>query len=315
MWRVRGVPTDFGKTTLADVLQRHPDLQCLNNMAANNPGESNDNGIVVNTLASDLYFDQVATVRFANLPTKLDSLERNNQLVVDIQVSPGSIQAGNKRKRDAKLTIDERFDGLTVLSSPPNQEHKIDVLAISGLGSHPFGSFVHKREGHMWLADSLPRDMPGARVMIYGYQSGLQHSNSFAHLGDYARSLQVAISGLLQSENAKPLVLLGHSLGGLLVKEALVQIAESETGSELINLIFGLLFFGVPNDGLDIESLVPMVNDQPNRFLLESLGSMNSQILSIQRRNFSNILDRTNLEIFCFYETELSPTATKVVVL
>ena len=167
----------------------------------------------------------------------------------------------------------------------------------------------------MWLADSLPRDMPGARVMIYGYQSGLQHSNSLAHLGDYARSLQVTISGLLQSENAKPLVLLGHSLGGLLIKEALVQIAESETGSELINLIFGLLFFGVPNDGLDIESLVPIVKDQPNRFLLESLSSMNSQILSIQRRNFSNILDRTNLEIFCFYETELSPTATKVVVL
>ena len=315
MWRVRGVPADFDNTKLADVLQRHPDLQFLNDMAANIPEERYNNGVVVNTLASDLNLDQIATVHFANLPTKLDSLERNNQLVVDIQVSPGSIQAGNKRKRDAQLTIDEHFDGLTVLSSPPNHEHQIDVLAISGLGSHAFGSFVHKHDGNMWLADSLPWDIPGTRVMIYGYHSGLQQSSSFAHLGDYARSLQVAISSLLQSEKKKPLVLVGHSLGGLLIKEALIQIADSETVSDLINLISGLLFFGVPNDGLDIESLVPMVKDQPNRFLLESLDSKNSQMLSIQKRNFAKILDRTDLEMFCFYETELSPTAIKVVVL
>jgi protein SERAC1 len=85
--------------------------------------------------------------------------------------------------------------------------------------------------------------------------------------------------------------------------------------SDLINLISGLLFFGVPNDGLDIESLVPMVKDQPNRFLLESLDSKNSQMLSIQKRNFAEILDRTDLEMFCFYETELSPIAIKVVVI
>jgi hypothetical protein len=314
-WRVRGVPPDFDKTKLAEVLQHHPDLRCLNNTAANNPDGSNDNNVVVNTLASDLYFDQIATVCFCNLPTQLDKLERNHQLAVDLRVSPGSIQAGNKRKRDAQLTIDEHFDGVTVLSSPPSQEHEIDVLAISGLGSHPFGSFVYKREGHMWLGDSLPRDIPRARVMIYGYQSGLQHSTSFAHLGDYASSLQAAISRLLQSEKTKPLVLLGHSLGGLLIKEAMVQIAESESGPDLINLIFGLLFFGVPNDGLDIESFVPMVKDQPNRFLLESLSVKNSQVLNILRRNFSKILERTDLEIFCFYETELSPIATKVVVL
>jgi alpha-beta hydrolase superfamily lysophospholipase len=102
-----------------------------------------------------------------------------------------------------------------------------------------------------------------------------------AHLGDYARSLQAAISRLLQSEKTKPLVLLGHSLGGLLIKEALVQIAESESGPDLINLIFGLLFFGVLNDRLDTESFVPIVKDQPNRFLLESLSTKNSQMLNI----------------------------------
>ena len=164
----------------------------------------------------------------------------------------------------------------------------------------------------MWLCDSLPKDMPTARVMIYGYESGLQRSNSFAHLSDLAGSLRIAIMRLLRSGKKRPLILIGHSLGGLLIKEALIQILESESGSDVIALLAGILFFGVPNDGMDIESLIPMVGDQPNRSLLESLSAMNTQILGLQRRHFSRILSRGNLEMFCFFETELSPTAAQV---
>ena len=243
-------------------------------------------------------------------------MKANRQLTIDIPVTPENPPDGLKRKRDSlqiiKLTIDEHFNGITVLFSPPTEEHQIDVLAISGLGSHPFGSFVHKRDGHMWLSDSLPRDIPAARVMIYGYESGLQRSTNFAHLDDLAGSLQIAVSRLLRSEKKTRLVLIGHSLGGLLIKEALIRIAESDSESDLISFIFGVLFFGVPNDGMNTESLVPMVNDQPNRFLLESLNALNSQVLRFQSRNFSRILSQTNLEMFCFYETELSPTAARV---
>jgi hypothetical protein len=321
-WRVRGVPPDFDKKKLADVLRLHPDLQCPNNDTTSDPdganGANNDNGARVHTLAPDLRLpDQVAAIRFHNLPSRLRTLKSNSQLSIDIDIPPENPPAGAKRKREslqtARLTVDERFDGVTVLSSPSTDEkHQIDVLAISGLGSHPFGSFVNKRDGFMWLSDSLHRDMPAARVMIYGYESELQRSTSFAHFGDLAGSLQIAISQLLRSEKKKRLILIGHSLGGLLIKEALIRIADSKSKSDLIDLIFGVLFFGVPNDGMDIESLVPMVNDQPNRLLLESLNPMNSQILRLQKRNFSSILSRPNLEVFCFYETELSPTATKV---
>jgi hypothetical protein len=163
----------------------------------------------------------------------------------------------------------------------------------------------------MWLSDSLPRDMPTARVMIYGYESRLQDSTSFANLDDLASSLQIAICRVLRSEG-KHLVLIGHSLGGLLIKEALIRIAESDSDSDLLGLVFGALFFGVPNDGMDIESLIPIVNDQPNRFFIESLYNVNPQILTLQNRNFSRVLKQRNFEIFCFYETRQSPTAVKV---
>ncbi|KAK0720958.1 hypothetical protein B0H67DRAFT_209529 [Lasiosphaeris hirsuta] len=61
---------------------------------------------------------------------------------------------------------------------------------------------------------------------------------------------------------------------------------------------------------MDISSLIPMVGDGPNRFLIESIGRINSQILSIQQRDFHTALgEEGGSEVFCFYETLESPTA------
>jgi hypothetical protein len=56
-----------------------------------------------------------------------------------------------------------------------------------------------------------------------------------------------------------------------------------------------------------------MVGDGPNRFLIESVSDINSQILSIQQREFHNALgSEGESEIVCFYETLKSPTAVQV---
>lgn len=309
-WRVRGVPLAFDKKTLADILRNHPSLNPSTQLQG-------DNGVSIHTLAPDVRLpEQLAAVRFRNTPTRLESLDSDSHLTIDIPIADeaANTDTNTKGKQNvaqvATLLIDQHFDGITVLSSP-TAEHHVDILALSGLGGHPFGSFVHKEDGHMWLADSLPRDLPSARVMVYGYKSGLQNSTSFAGLEDLASSLQIALCSLLRS-GMKRLVLIGHSLGGLLVKEVLIRMADSDYDSDLVGLVFGCLFFGVPNDGMDIESLVPIVNNQPNKHLLESLDAMNPQILRLQGRNFSKVLDRANFELFCFYETRWSPTAAKV---
>ena len=311
-WRVRGVPTDFDETKLADVLQQHPDLQPpdlqpLRDDAPNDGDDGIGNGVRVHTLAPDLRHTQVATVRFRQLPNRLRTLARGDQQTIDVHIPQGPASLPST----VRLAIDRHFYGITVLFSPSTSDHNVDVLAVPGLGGHPYGSFVHKGDGHMWLSDSLPQDMRTARVMIYGYESGLQDSTSFAGLDDLAGSLRLEIGRLLRSGEQR-LILVGHSLGGLLVKEALVQLAEANSELDQIKRIFGALFFGVPNNGMDIGSLIPMVNDQPNRLLLESLSTINSQVLRLQERSFATFLDRTALDIFCFYETRLSPTAAKV---
>ncbi len=63
---------------------------------------------------------------------------------------------------------------------------------------------------------------------------------------------------------------------------------------------------------MDIESLIPIVGDQPNRSLLESLSAINSQILRLQKKDFSSFLNQMKFELFYFYETKLSLTAARV---
>ena len=75
--------------------------------------------------------------------------------------------------------------------------------------------------------------------------------------------------------------------------------------------IYGALFFGVPNQGMDISSLIPMVKDQPNRHFLESLGR-ESELLRKQSRAFPKAFPFKDSEICCFYETLGSPTAIEV---
>jgi hypothetical protein len=45
----------------------------------------------------------------------------------------------------------------------------------------------------MWLRDALPSDLPGARIMTFGYLSRLQDSPSFATINDFATVLLAAV--------------------------------------------------------------------------------------------------------------------------
>lgn len=65
------------------------------------------------------------------------------------------------------------------------------LIAVSGLGGHAFGSFKARGGSFMWLRDALPKDLPGARIIVYGTDTTLQEGNSFqnlSHLGHGLRS-------------------------------------------------------------------------------------------------------------------------------
>lgn len=78
----------------------------------------------------------------------------------------------------------------------------------------------------MWLRDSLPFDLtldtsdqPMARVMIYGYDSTVAESKSIQNIKDLATKFNASLQKLTNASIVRPIILIGHSLGGLIIKQ------------------------------------------------------------------------------------------------
>jgi hypothetical protein len=56
----------------------------------------------------------------------------------------------------------------------------------------------------MWLRDSLPDDLPGTRILLYGYETQLHGSQSFQDLEALAAALRMdleAIRGISRTDH------------------------------------------------------------------------------------------------------------------
>ncbi|KAL7917378.1 hypothetical protein ACQKWADRAFT_324692 [Trichoderma austrokoningii] len=286
-FRIQGVPLAWDAKQLQDLLDT----------------SSGDAQPRVSSLALEIHKrTQTATVTFMKVSQPLQNKKDWN---IPLSSDPAQIE-------DDSVDLDDGFAGITTLYNPPPDEHNIDIIAISRIGGHAFGSFKKKGGNYMWLRDALPKDIPTARIMIYGYNSTIASSTSMQNLEDLATSFRDSLLPLVRSDTLRPIIFIGHSLGGLIVKQALTILSKSQRDADikLIQAVYGIVFFGVPNHGMDITSLVLMAGDGPNRFLIESINFHNSQILDILHRDFQVALGKQGeSEIVCFYETERSPTA------
>ena len=184
-------------------------------------------------------------------------------------------------------------------------------IAISGLASHPLGSFMQRSSTYdfVWLRDRLPKDMSSIRPIIYGYDTKLVKSESAQTIEDLSSSFIANLKSIGRpSLFAKPLIILAHSLGGILLKSALTQMAGSdEKDRAILGSIKMIIFFGVPSKGMELSHLLPMVDGQPNSDLIQLL-SPDSEYLSSLNQRFSNIAALRDIRLISAYETKHSPT-------
>lgn len=121
------------------------------------------------------------------------------------------------------LILDCHFHGLTPLNDVDPDAHEYDCITISGLASHPFGSWQPHGgdKSFMWIRDKLPQFLPMVRFATYGYETKLFPSTSFQSVPDLAISLVAVLRSCgWSSPTAKPLIFLAHSLGGAVLKQA-----------------------------------------------------------------------------------------------
>ncbi|KMU75721.1 hypothetical protein CISG_04895 [Coccidioides immitis RMSCC 3703] len=129
--------------------------------------------------------------------------------------------------------FDIKFYGITPLYETGGAAD-VDVIAVPGLGSHAIGSWKSSSNNDLWLRDYLPDHIPDIRVLLYGYDSTLQGSDSKDSIEDLGtRFLETVKAFRADMTDRRPIIFIGHSLGGLLIKEEKLKLLVTEASQEV----------------------------------------------------------------------------------
>ncbi|KAI1424788.1 hypothetical protein F5Y12DRAFT_714855 [Xylaria sp. FL1777] len=144
-----------------------------------------------------------------------------------------------------------------------------------------------------WPRDLLPNSIQNINVFSFGYDASVERfmsaagSNTVHHHG---RNLLNSLSDLLKEHSALPLFIVVHSLGGLVVKEALNQSAQSFDieRSSVLQMTRGVIFLGTPHRGSSAATYGRVVFRLTKIFALQNA---NISLISSLERN-SDTLER-----------------------
>ncbi|KAI5460797.1 hypothetical protein BGZ63DRAFT_445709 [Mariannaea sp. PMI_226] len=141
-----------------------------------------------------------------------------------------AIRLGQAGMRDYSYSCD--FEGITPLYNGIDAD--VDIVAVPGLGSHAIGSWKYPNSNTIWLLDFLPRDVPRTRVLVYGYDTQLLDSQSKQSIKDLGLALLEQVKAFRGDDDTsrRPIIFLGHSLGGLLIKEALIRSCKKRNEAD-----------------------------------------------------------------------------------
>ncbi|KAK9772031.1 putative Protein kinase domain-containing protein [Seiridium cardinale] len=162
------------------------------------------------------------------------------------------------------ISLDSGFFGLTQISDKPRKETELDIVFITGLDGHAYGSWTARQSGVTWPRDFLKVDLPQARVMTYGYNTKL--SNAMLHtFDDFVTDFLSCIELDRDSDESinRPLVLVGHSYGARLITKALVKckvLDRSAFHRGLLTSMKIIVFFGAPHRGIFTDDIEEYLN-------------------------------------------------------
>ena len=206
----------------------------------------------------------------------------------------------------------------------PEGGGKVDVVFVHGLNGDPEKTWTAEKSRIFWPSMLLPPvlEEQKARILVYGYDADVTSftgSTSKEKIHNHAEHLVAALAAnrSIRGASDRPLIFVAHSLGGLVVKRALIHSSEMRgTNTEHLRSIFvstyGILFLGTPHRGADIakwgsllesicRGVMPsgVVDSNPN--LVNALKKENETLQNIDRQ-FYNMISR--FHVFFFHEAK-----------
>ncbi|KAL8785752.1 MAG: hypothetical protein Q9195_008518 [Heterodermia aff. obscurata] len=218
--------------------------------------------------------------------------------------------------------------GLTEVSSP--RPASVDVVFVHGLNGDPHNTWTAEKSKIFWPAQLLPPilEEEKVRVLVYGYDADVTSFTDGASkdkIHNHAEHLvaELAANRRIRKATQRPIIFVAHSLGGLVVKRALIHSSDIRgTKTEHLRSIFistyGILFLGTPHKGSDVaqwgsrlewicNAVMPSGIVNSSDQLVDALKTNNETLQNIDRQ-FTQLMDR--FHIFFFHEAK--PTFLKV---
>ncbi|KFY31849.1 hypothetical protein V493_00740, partial [Pseudogymnoascus sp. VKM F-4281 (FW-2241)] len=128
------------------------------------------------------------------------------------------------------------------------------IILVHGLNPKSKDDEAHAlntwtENGRLWPKDDLPKRLPDARISLYIYDSSAVYGGSQATFADKANELLETIRCDREDWEGRPLILMGHSLGGILIEQALINARQNGTYQHIYDATACLAFFGTPHEG------------------------------------------------------------------
>jgi hypothetical protein len=167
-------------------------------------------------------------------------------------------------------------------------------------------------------------------VIIYGYDADVaKFANKWGNastegLKSYGIDLAYAVRDSLQNKSPRPIYFIPHSLGGLVVEQALLECLGSDsTLQAIVPATAGIMFMGTPHEGAPLATWASRLR----KLILPQIRSTNKKILDVLKNDseLCQALEESfqqkskhgefqNIKLFSFYETQPIPGLGKLVV-
>lgn len=225
------------------------------------------------------------------------------------------------------------------------------IVFVHGLNGHREKTWTHRETQNFWPQCFLQFRFQKARILSFGYNANV-FGDGRGTTGVFASSLLNELRSFREDEeqegeeeteddegydgdddkdadggegklSQRPLIFVAHSLGGLVVKAAILRCLDDSMPAEYKSIeraLHGIIFMGTPHLGADVARW-------PSIFagFMKVFKSLNQQILEDLRRNskpLENVNDAFNVYLsgagrdkktYCFTEENAHPVLRRKV--
>ncbi|KAL9070352.1 MAG: hypothetical protein Q9161_004910 [Pseudevernia consocians] len=211
-------------------------------------------------------------------------------------------------RRDAGGQSFEDGKGLFGLNTlfDPEDPAIADLVFVHGLGGGSRSTWTKSNDPSLyWPKEWLPQDagFQDVRIHSFGYNSNWG-DESILNVHDFAKALLVSMQDcpLIPRNTNASLILIGHSMGGLVIKRAYIMARQKEEYEKLSQRVKAIVFLATPHRGADLAQLLTKVlNVSPGaRPFVKDLhrNSLATQSINEEFPQYCQ-----DLRLYSFYET------------